>query len=177
MQFLVGDKVRLMDDPGEGHVTAIQGDVIVAEIDGIEMSLTYNQLVKVEFDALIRRPIERQEITAKEQLSRIEGRRKLQKLTEAQDAVYELDLHMHELLDRFDHMTNGQRLSYQMSKCRSFVREAIDRKYRRVVLIHGVGEGVLRSEIHRWLETQNKVEFHDAPYRTYGYGATEVISR
>lgn len=177
MQYSIGDKVRLIDDPGDGHVTAIQGDKIVAEIDGIEMTLTSNQLVKVEFDALVKRPILREEISAKEQLNRIEGRRKLQKLTEAQDAVYELDLHMHELLDRYDHMTNGQRLSYQMARCRSFVREAIDKKYRKVILIHGVGEGVLRSEIHRWLESQNKVEFHDAPYRTYGYGATEVIIR
>ena len=177
MQFSVGDKVRLMDDPGEGHITGLAGNQIIAEIDGIEMTLNPNQLVKVEFDALVHRPIEREEITAKERLIRLEGRRKLQKMTDSQDAVYELDLHMHELLDRFEHMTNGQRLEYQMSRCKSFVREAIDKKYRKVVLIHGVGEGVLRSEIHRWLEGQHRVEFHDAAYRTYGYGATEVIIR
>ena len=177
MQLLVGDKVRLIDDLGQGVVTAIDGKTIIAEIDGIELKFLPHQLVKVEFDDLVYRPMEPHEISAKDKLNRIEGKQKLIKIGDVRESVYELDLHIHELLDRYEHMTNGQRLEYQMNRCRSFVREAIDKRYRKIILIHGVGEGVLRTEIHKWLSNQDKVEFHDAPYRTYGYGATEVIIR
>lgn len=173
----VGDKVRLLDEPGEGIVTAIHGKEVIVDMDGLDMKFQMSQLVKVEFDELVYRPDTHQELSAKDKLQRIEGQKKLSNLGSVKSAVYELDLHMHELLDRFEHMTSGQKLEYQMARCRSFVREAIDKKYKKVVLIHGVGEGVLRTEIHRWLDTQDRVEYHDASCRTYGYGATEVIIR
>ena len=55
------------------------------------------------------------------------------------------------------------------------MREVIDKRYHKVVLIHGVGEGVLRTEIHNYLNTLQRIEYNDASYRIYGYGATEVI--
>lgn len=177
MQFQAGDKVRLVDEPGEGVVLRHIGKQVLAEIDGIEMLLDQTLLVKVEFDGLINRVQTHQEFRAKDKLKQIEAKTKLSKFDSSKDAVYELDLHMHELLDRYEYMTNGQRLEYQMQRCRAFVREAVERKYRKVILIHGVGEGVLRTEIHKYLDSLDRVEYHDAPYRTYGYGATEVIIR
>jgi DNA-nicking Smr family endonuclease len=72
-------------------------------------------------------------------------------------------------------MTNGEILQHQMMRCRAFLREAFEKRYPKVVIIHGVGEGVLKSEVHRFLDQQDHLSYHDAPYRTYGFGATEVI--
>ncbi len=43
------------------------------------------------------------------------------------------------------------------------------------MFIHGVGEGVLRYELHRLLkEYEGQLKFYDADYQKYGIGATAV---
>lgn len=177
MDFNIGDLVRLKDDVGQGVITSIHADQLWVEINGIEIPLQRNELVKVTHDQLITRFDAIDKISHKDRLVGHTAREKLNKLSTPQEAVYELDLHIHELLDRHNHMSNGEILQYQMNCCRRFMMEAIERRYRKVILIHGVGEGVLKLEIHRYLDQLQKVEYHDAPYRTYGYGATEVIIR
>lgn len=169
-----GDKVRLLDEPGQGTVVSVQGSQVTVDMDGIELTFDKRALVKVEFDDLIDVPVTDHDMQAEDKLKRIEGRRKLQDLKPKTEATYELDLHIHELLDYHKGMTNAQILQYQMSCGKRFLREAMQKRYPKVVLIHGVGQGVLRSEIHQWLDSLPNVEYHDAPYRTYGYGATEV---
>jgi len=173
--FKIGDKVRLVDEDGEGLIKAIKDSKIWVEIDGFEMPFTASQVVKIEFDDLIADASVK--MSPKDREMAKQSRQKLDDLGQTEHSVYELDLHIEELLDRHDRMSNAEILNYQMSKCRAFVREAIDKRYPKVVLIHGVGEGVLKDEIHHWLHGLDHIEFHDAPYRTYGYGATEVLIR
>lgn len=151
------------------------GETVLVNLQGLEISFKRNELVKVEHDHLVRPEMNRTELRAKDKMKEIDARNKLRKMRSTTQAIYELDLHMHELLDRFDHMSNAQILEYQLSCCRRFIYEAREKRYKKVVLIHGVGEGVLRSEIRSWLDSLSYVSYHDAPYRTYGYGATEVI--
>ena len=42
------------------------------------------------------------------------------------------------------------------------------------VFIHGVGEGVLKQELHTILGRYDFLVFEDAPYYKYGLGATLV---
>ena len=42
------------------------------------------------------------------------------------------------------------------------------------MFIHGVGEGVLRTELEFLLGRYPNVAFYDAEYAKYGVGATEV---
>ena len=51
--FKIGDKVRLVDEDGEGLIKAIKDSKIWVEIDGFEMPFTASQVVKIEFDDLI----------------------------------------------------------------------------------------------------------------------------
>jgi DNA-nicking Smr family endonuclease len=46
---------------------------------------------------------------------------------------------------------------------------------RKLIVIHGVGEGILREEVRRMLQYYDGVQFHDADMRRYGTGATEVL--
>ena len=58
------------------------------------------------------------------------------------------------------------------------MKQAIDNKAYRIVFIHGVGNGVLKQEIHKKLKsTYAKYFFQDASFQEYGYGATMVILR
>jgi DNA-nicking Smr family endonuclease len=95
--------------------------------------------------------------------------------------AFEIDLHYEALSESMDIKTNHQILQKQLTACRSFVQRSLARKLKRIVIIHGKGEGVLKSEIHLYLnrlESEHgiKLDFHDAPYHEYGMGgATEVI--
>jgi DNA-nicking Smr family endonuclease len=95
--------------------------------------------------------------------------------------VFEIDLHYEALSEVMDIKTSHEILQKQLTACRSFVQRSIARKVKRIVIIHGKGEGVLKSEIHLYLnrlgsEQGVRLDFHDAPYHEYGIGgATEVI--
>ena len=68
-----------------------------------------------------------------------------------------------------------------MTTCRAFVQESITRRRKKIVLIHGKGEGVLKSEIRTYLERLSndrgvQLDYHDASFAEFGIGgATEVL--
>ncbi|MFM1932327.1 MAG: hypothetical protein RL226_1630, partial [Bacteroidota bacterium] len=90
--------------------------------------------------------------------------------------VLEVDLHIHELVDTEAGMDPIHKLELQLDHFARMMRFAENERINRVVLIHGVGQGVLRTELRKQLEMYypNAV-YYDASYAEYGYGATEVI--
>lgn len=87
----------------------------------------------------------------------------------------ELDLHIEKLTDTSKGMRNADMLHLQMRRFQDYMDQAIRLGVPRVFIIHGVGKGRLKNDIHRWLKdnpyvTGFKNEFHPS----YGYGATEV---
>jgi len=87
----------------------------------------------------------------------------------------EIDLHIEELVENFAGMSNAEIVQLQL---RHFVREldeAIALKLKKLIVIHGVGTGRLKAEVIRTLEHYPKVNFRDASYAKYGFGATEIV--
>ena len=74
-------------------------------------------------------------------------------------------------------MSNADILMKQMRELRTFYQRALSRRIRKLVIIHGVGEGVLREEVRSFLERQEGLDFYDADFREYGKGATIVEIR
>ncbi|UPT65640.1 MAG: DUF2027 domain-containing protein [Sphingobacteriales bacterium JAD_PAG50586_3] len=93
-----------------------------------------------------------------------------------QPQVYEMevDLHIEELLDNMQGLTNGEMLEIQLTHARKKLEEAVIRRCRKVVFIHGVGNGRLKTEIRNLLTNYTGLEFFDASLAKYGHGATEV---
>jgi hypothetical protein len=89
----------------------------------------------------------------------------------------EVDLHLEELLENTSGMSSGEKLNYQLNYFKRELENAISGNIRKIVFIHGIGSGKLRSEIHRILDTYQHLRYHDASFRKYGFGATEVIVR
>ncbi len=86
-----------------------------------------------------------------------------------------IDLHIENLIDSHRGMNNSEILNIQMMHFRRFLNTSIIKQHRKIIVIHGVGEGVLREEIRRDLnDYHSHLEFYDAPYREFGYGATEI---
>lgn len=70
-----------------------------------------------------------------------------------------LDLHMEKLAP---HMANDlpQRiLDYQLIQSEKFIRDAIDKHYPHITIIHGKGQGVLRTAIEHQLKMFTQVRF------------------
>jgi len=92
--------------------------------------------------------------------------------------IIEVDLHIHELLDNPDGLSNKEILDIQMEKVNNEMQSAIQSRAKRIVFIHGVGQGVLKQEVTRLLKSKfPKYTFQDASFKEYGYGATMVILR
>lgn len=90
----------------------------------------------------------------------------------------EVDLHIHALLDTTAGMDAGDMLNYQLSVFHKTMREHAAERGRRLVFIHGKGEGVLRKalldELRRFYPA---CEWQDASFQQYGFGATQVTVR
>jgi dsDNA-specific endonuclease/ATPase MutS2 len=52
---------------------------------------------------------------------------------------------------------------------------AIANGIKKLIVIHGVGNGKLKQEITAILKGIEGVSFHDASYKHYGFGATEIL--
>jgi hypothetical protein len=88
---------------------------------------------------------------------------------------WEIDLHIHELLDDFSSMSPKEMIDYQLDCFRKEMQNAINERVKKVIFIHGKGNGVLKAEIRKELKTNyRKYQFQDASFQQYGFGATAV---
>ncbi|MDA3880125.1 MAG: DUF2027 domain-containing protein [Prolixibacteraceae bacterium] len=95
-----------------------------------------------------------------------------------QPDIVEVDLHIDELIDSTAGLSNREILDIQLDKFYREMDEAIKNRVKRIVFIHGVGNGVLKQEIGKKLKSKYaRFNFQDASFKEYGYGATMVIFR
>ena len=91
------------------------------------------------------------------------------------DAPVVVDLHINALLDSTAGMTNSDILNYQLEKMRNTIFEYKNQQGKKIIFIHGKGEGVLRQAvIHELRYRFNNMPYQDASFQEYGYGATQV---
>ena len=89
-----------------------------------------------------------------------------------------VDLHADELLETTVGMGSADILNYQLDYFRRTLEENKHNKGKRIVFIHGKGEGVLRHAIVNELRYRYKnYRYQDASFQEYGYGATQVTIR
>ena len=86
-----------------------------------------------------------------------------------------MDLHITELLDNTNGLSNADMLNYQLEKFHEVLAKYAVNKGQKIVFIHGKGDGVLRKAIEKELKTKYKQYYYqDASFREYGFGATMV---
>jgi len=90
----------------------------------------------------------------------------------------EIDLHIEEIADDVSNLSNSEIINIQISRLTVSLNTAINNKTRKIVFIHGQGNGKLRYELRKVLDTKYPyLQYQDASYAEYGYGATLVIIR
>ncbi|MFG6390761.1 MAG: DUF2027 domain-containing protein [Candidatus Amulumruptor sp.] len=91
------------------------------------------------------------------------------------EALLEVDLHINELLDNTAGMSTSDILNYQIDTFRKVMDANLANHGRKIVFIHGKGEGVLRKAIEKELNYRyKKHRYQDASFKEYGFGATQV---
>lgn len=106
---------------------------------------------------------------------RILGAEKRATRKQDRNAIVEVDLHAHELLDTMVGLEPRDILEYQIKVFRDTMNAHLKNHGCRIVFIHGKGEGVLRNALLKELRTHYKqCRVQDASFREYGYGATMV---
>lgn len=97
---------------------------------------------------------------------------------DASDEPLVIDLHIHELLDNTAGLSNADMLNCQIDKFREVMDQNLHHYGRKIIFIHGKGEGVLRQAITKELNNRYKGhDVQDASFREYGFGATQVCIR
>ena len=92
--------------------------------------------------------------------------------------LVEIDLHIHQLLDNTSGLSNADLLKLQLDTFRKEMDNAIATGVKKIVFIHGVGDGVLKNELRRELQRKYaKYPYQDASFREYGFGATMAVLR
>lgn len=86
----------------------------------------------------------------------------------------EVDLHIEELVDNTAGLSNFEMLNIQLERFEKELDAAIEKHMRKIIFIHGVGNGRLKQEIQSALKKTQGVTFQDASYKEYGFGATQV---
>jgi hypothetical protein len=88
----------------------------------------------------------------------------------------EIDLHIESLVENHKSLSAPEILNIQLSRFRDSMSKAQNERWKQIVFIHGVGDGRLKFELRKILDSQfPDSNYQDASFLEYGYGATLVF--
>ncbi len=172
MKFQIGQKVVFLRESGGGVVLSVEpkGCYKVEDQDGFSRICHFSELAPVHGEDY---KVSEETIDLVREEKTVNPLKQKQAVAKEPDR-WEIDLHIEELVDSHAGWSNAEILNRQLYEFRSFLNKARKARIRRLIIIHGVGEGVLRHEIRSFLNDMQGVEYYDADYREYGQGATAV---
>lgn len=86
-----------------------------------------------------------------------------------------IDLHIEQLTPSFRGMSNYEIMMIQLAHFEKYLQLAVAHMQPKLTVIHGVGTGRLRNEIHELLRTKKEVKsFVNQYHPNFGFGATEI---
>lgn len=175
--FNIGDEVTVLDDSFSGKVKGFKKDRVVIETpEGFELDFEAQELVKIADTGDMKSLFSSQSLSSVLKDKEEPKKRSFvkEKRSKKDEFVLEVDLHIEKLVPHKKGMSNYDILTLQTETAKRQIDFAIKNRMPKVVLIHGVGEGILKAELDFLLGRYDNISFQDANYRKYGLGATEV---
>jgi dsDNA-specific endonuclease/ATPase MutS2 len=176
--FAKGDKVSVLDEAINGVVVSVKEKQVTIETeDGFMMTFFVNELLKVNESSNLMDSVRRinvDEISKEKEIPKPRSFVKERK-EKHEISVPEFDLHIEKLVPNKRGMSNYDILTLQSETAKRHIEFAIKNRIPKIVFIHGVGEGILKSELDFLLGRYDNIAFQDANYQKYGLGATEVF--
>tara|TARA_B110000003_G_scaffold276576_1_gene324079 strand:- start:11946 stop:12494 length:549 start_codon:yes stop_codon:yes gene_type:complete len=174
MCFKIGDQVAVLDDVLKGVVVSINNQVVdLRGIDGMIYQFNKSELVVIEQDQYkISKYLDINNTLLEDKIKSQKTKKNIFK-KDKKEVILEIDLHINKLVKSSKGMNNFEILSFQLDTAKRKIEFSIDKRISKIIFIHGVGTGVLKTELHS-LFFRYPVKFYDASYKKYGLGATEV---
>ncbi len=179
MNFTKGELVAVLDDVISGAVISVQNEMVTIETtDGFVMKFKKNELVKKNTDQheISKKSRINNYSLLRENIDFVKGKPKIKKKRDNKKdklPAMEVDLHINQLTKSSRGFSNYDMLTLQIDTAKRQLEFAIRNRIPRVVFVHGVGEGVLKTELD-YLFSRYPVEVYSASFQKYGLGATEV---
>ncbi len=87
-----------------------------------------------------------------------------------------IDLHIEKLSNDWERLSNFEILTLQLSVFEKYYNLAIVHHQPNLIVVHGIGSGKLRDEIHEILKSKPEVKsFVNQYHHNFGFGATEIF--
>ncbi len=172
--FKIGDTVAVLDDVIKGIITSIENHTIsVKSNDGMIYRFQKSELVKIEKEqSELSKYIDINNKLLRDKLKSTPKKKPLFKKAK-KEIIMEVDLHIEKLVKSTRNMDNFDILTKQIDTAKAKIEYCIKKRIPKLILIHGVGEGVLKTELQNLL-AKYPVNYYDASYQKYGLGATEI---
>lgn len=147
-----GDHVRFKDGNTTGELVEINGKNAVVQAGGLRLKTKYKNLVKVE--------------------------KKKQKKTKARSHTIISDSDFTKEMVKPSLDVRGKRTEDALHEVTQYIDRAVYRNMNQVEIVHGKGDGILRSQIQSYLNTRKDVHsVETAPIERGGAGCTIVELR
>lgn len=172
----VGDQVVFMSDNSKGIVRSVLGEGeyeveiekdFCIPVNRMEIEKIHIRQIRVD-DAKL------EKLRHDDLKKKVDKKSKSHSLPNKYFEHYELDLHIENLIDSWQGLSNFEIVSIQLKNFQKRFFEALKNNEPYFVVIHGVGKGVLKDEIYKFLIQFPNVSMGPANTRKYGMGASEI---
>lgn len=178
MSFKVGQKVVFLHEIGGGVIVEIDhlSRYIVEDENGFSKPYFKSDIAPVHNEDYELDGVDLSIIEGEVSNARVNHTVRKEKANSdaVQQNYWEIDLHIEALIDSHKGLSNSEIINKQMNAFKVFFNKARAKGIRKIVAIHGVGEGVLKFEVRAYLDKFDDLKYYDADYLEYGKGATTV---
>ena len=167
MQFKLGDKILFKTENLKGKIVKINSPykVTVQTEDGFEVFASVKDLVKVEVNT-DKAFAYGNYFHQKDNDNKSSNSFKRDKSS----TILKIDLHIELLSGSYQYLNNFEIVQIQLNECHLRIEKALNSNYQKLIIVHGIGTGSLKSEVHKLLRNYN-LRF----YLSKDAGATEVM--
>ena len=157
-----GMRVTLMDSSDRGVIKHVRKDCVEVELD-------YGFVVPVGFHDFIVNDAE-EDRKLRQSVGSSKSKPAAEERPVFTNKAVEIDLHIEALPGGLG-VAKGQELPFQLEYFKAVMRSQLKHRGRRIIFVHGVGDGVLKAAIREELDTVYAISCSWTPY---GDGATAV---
>lgn len=141
--------------------------------DGFNLTFKSNELIKIGNTNDMNFSFNKSQVIAEKEIPK-PNYTNTEKKSKKEIPVPDFDLHIEKLVKNHKSLSNYDILTIQTETAKRHIEFAIRNRIPKIVFIHGVGEGILKSELDFMLGRYDNISFQDANFQKYGSGATEV---
>ena len=167
MEFKVGDNILLKKEKQSGIITKINSlyKVQIETPDGFEINVSVKDIILI--DSLT----EKSSAYGTDFYHKdLPNSKKPSAKQQRSQTILKVDLHIELLTDNFQYMDNFEIVQIQLDLCQKKIEKALNSNYQKIIIVHGIGTGVLKAEVHKLLD-----HYQLRHYLSKDAGTTEVM--